>query len=219
MTTRLDLPTIFTTPDTPDLGCFVRQSHAFEIDAHFHMWAEPPPFEIVDDAIHYRAHQTYFRIKCGEAAYYQRVHAWMRDTWDALVVLASTPDWTLGGDHRPTPTDWVKFPPQSGRMTYWFAGEHRDPSSTSWQWDAMVGHSYDIYERGTLSTVGWDDTGGDRDMNDLVIEVAVVYRRAYFDKLAPAVRREADLNSFVTDVLPEYRRRDPARRKEAGGEG
>ena len=74
-----------------------------------------------------------------------------------------------------------------------------------------TGHSYDIYDNGTLSTVGWDDTGGDRDMDDLIVEVAVVYRRSYFARLLPVELPDDDLAAFERDVLPTYRERDQGR--------
>ena len=89
-------------------------------------------------------------------------------------------------------------------MTYWFRGDYRNPAAPDWKTDAGVGHSFDIYDNGTLSTVGWDDTGGDRDYNDLVLEVAIVYRWAYFDALEPvATAREADVEGFARDELTE----------------
>ena len=113
-----------------------------------------------------------------------------------------------GGDHRPYPSDWVKFPVQSGPKDYWFAGEHRNPSQASWEGDASVGHVYDRYDNGTLSTVGWDDTGGDLDYNDLTMEIAVVYRRSYFDLLGPVVTSDAALEGFVREELPKYQASD-----------
>jgi len=91
------------------------------------------------------------------------------------------PDFVLGGDFTPRPSDWNRFPTQSGERFYWFFGQHRNPASASWEPDALVGHSYDIYENGTLSTVRYDDTGGDRDFNDLILEVAIVGRRSWRD--------------------------------------
>lgn len=203
---------LFPTPNTPDLGCFVRREHEFELDANFHLFAEPPPF---DEDFNYISHQVYFRIKCGHAAFYQRCNVYMRSTWDPSIVLGSTPDWVLGGDYRPRPSDWHKFSPQSLPWVYWFGGEHRNPSSSTWQWDAAVGHSFDIYENGTLSTVGWDDTGGDRDMNDLIVEVAVVYRSNYFDVLHPAEWNQARLEEFIRAELPGYQERDQGRPADA----
>jgi hypothetical protein len=55
-------------------------------------------------------------------------------------------------------------------------GQYLNPAETQWNSDAHVGHSYDIYGNGTLSTVHYDDTGEDRDLNDMVIEVAIVGR-------------------------------------------
>jgi hypothetical protein len=195
-------PIYFWTPDTPDLGCFVRSDHVFQVDSpNFHLWAEPPPY---DQNFNYLPHQVYVRVKCGEAAFFQRCHVRMRNTWDPNLVLALPPDWTLGGDYPPYPSDWQKYPPQPGPQVYWFAGEYRNPSQAAWQRDTAVGHSYDIYDNGTLSTVGWDDTGGDRDMDDLIVEVAVVYRRSYFDRFQPVDVLEADVDAFFRDVLPSY---------------
>ena len=94
---------------------------------------------------------------------------------------------------------------QSLPKDYWFLGEHRDPSGGTWTHDAAVGHSFDIYDNGTLSTVGWDDTGGDLDYNDVIMEVAVVYRRGYFDWLRPVAAADATMNHFVREAYPKYR--------------
>jgi hypothetical protein len=199
----------YATPNTPDLGCLVRNKHGFEVDYDFFMWAEPPPY---DANFHYIPHQAYFHVKCGRAAHFQRCNVWMRPTNDALEVLASPPDYVLGGDSQPYPSDWLKFPPQQGEMYYWFGGEHRDPTAPDWEWDTSVGHSFDIYEHGTMSTVGFDDTSEDRDMNDLTLEVAIVYRQDYFGLLTQAIRREAELQRFVKEQLPTYRTLDQDRR-------
>jgi hypothetical protein len=68
-----------------------------------------------------------------------------------------------------------------------------------------VGHSWDRYDNGTLSTVGWDDTGGDLDYDDFTMEVAVVYRRNYFDLLDPIVVDTAVRQRFERDDLPKFR--------------
>jgi hypothetical protein len=129
----------------------------------------------------------------------------MRVALDPLILGGIMPDWVLGGDFRPYPSDWLKFPPQTGEMYYFFSGEYRNPSQPNWELDGSVGHRYDIYDNGTLSTVGWDDTGGDKDYNDIVLEVAIVRRHSFFDDLLPfAVEREADLERFVGEDLPKY---------------
>ena len=76
----------------------------------------------------------------------------------------------MGGDQTPRPSEWEKFPVQARPRRYFFHGEHRNPAGSTWNRDAAVGHSYDIYENGTLSRVGWDDTGGDMDLNDLIVD-------------------------------------------------
>lgn len=175
------------TPNAPDLGCFVRNEHPFELDANFFFWAEFSPWQIVNDRLIHIPHQVYARIKCGRAAFHQRVRAWMTPpSTNPLSLLGAPPDHVLGGDHPPRPGDWVKFPVQQGEKLYWFAGEHRPPTDAVWRGDAAVGHSFDRYDNGTLSTVGWDDTGGDRDFDDAVMEVAVVYRWPYFETLEVA---------------------------------
>lgn len=123
------------------------------------------------------------------------------------IVQTTPPDLLLGGDYRPYPSDWVRFPVQWGPKDYWFAGEHRNPSQANWERDASVGHSFDRYDNGTLSTVGWDDTGEDLDHDDLILEVAVVYRRSY---VRPPVfpKSDAALDRFVRKDLPRYRSSD-----------
>jgi hypothetical protein len=204
----------FWTPDTPDLGCFVRQKHGLET-YNFHVYGEPSPWEISDGSLRFFDHQAYFRVKCGKAAFFQRCLVYMRDGQPSLtVVLGALPDWVLGGDYRPYPSDWLKFPPQRGSRTYFFAGEHRDPTGSVWRWDAAVGHTYDIYDNGTLATVQWDDTGGDRDFNDLVVEVAVVRRSRYFGDLVLAERDEEALKRFADEIEPELERPDRSHDRE-----
>jgi hypothetical protein len=193
-------PFQFWTPNTPDLGCFVRRKHGFRIDAEFRLWNEFAPW----DANGYIPHQAYFRVVCGKAGFYQRAKVWMRQSLDPLILGGAMPDCVLGGDFRPYPSEWFKFSPQKGEMYYWFSGEHRDPAQANWHGDAVVGHSFDLYDNGTLSTVGFDDTGADRDCNDLVLEVAIVYRRAYFRGLEVLVtEREGALEKYVRDDLPK----------------
>lgn len=67
----------------------------------------------------------------------------------------------------------------------------------------MVGHSYDIYENGTLSIVRYDDTGGDRDFDDFVLEVAIVGRRSFADVLQ-AIDQVA-VNRKIEKELPKLR--------------
>ena len=213
----------FTTPNTPDLGCFLRQEHDFALDANFFLWLEYAPWELQNNTIVFIPHQVYFRIKCGEAGYYQRVRAWMASyNSDPISLLGMIPDYVLGGDHQPYPSDWVKFPVQSGPKDYWFGGEYRNPSQPNWQRDASVGHSFERYDNGTLSTVGWDDTGQDKDYDDLILEVAVVYRRSYFDSLDLLEVDHANdsaMQRFLNEDLPKYQssvRLSPDVRKKSG---
>jgi hypothetical protein len=198
----------FWTPDTPDLGCFVRQKHGLET-YDFHVYGKPSPWEISGGSLRFLAHQAYFRVKCGKAGFFQRCLVYMRDATASVTdVLGAPPNWVLGGDYLPYPSDWLKFPPQSDGRMYFFAGEHRDPAQSVWRWDAVVGHSYDIYDNGTLATVQWDDTGGDRDFDDLIVEVAVVRRRRFFDEVVSARRDEDALKRFVDEIEPKLEKPD-----------
>ena len=171
---------LFPNPDVPDLGCFVRRKHELEVnefERNLHVELNPS----ID--FHPNHHQVYFRVMCGHAGFFQR--ALVKMTADLSVpgpILEHfPPDFVLGGDFRPRPSDWFKFPTQSGQRFYWFFGQHRDPAGSTWASDALVGHTYDIYENGTLSTIKYDDTGGDRDFDDFVLEAAVVGRRSWGD--------------------------------------
>jgi hypothetical protein len=209
-TARLHLPDLFPfwTPDTPDLGCFVRQKHGLET-YNFHVYGEPSPWEISGGTLRFFGHQAYFRVKCGKAGFFQRCLVYMRGPSATVTdVIGAPPEWVLGGDHLPYPSDWQKYPPQWEGRTYFFAGEHRNPAESVWRWDEAVGHVYDIYDNGTLATVQWDDTGGDRDFNDFVVEVAVVRRRRFFDDIVVAERNEGALQRFVEEIEPKLERPD-----------
>jgi len=195
----------FPNPNTPDLGCFVRRKHEFQTDQdvdflNCHVEFSPS----IDFSPRY--HQTYFRVMCGEAAFFERCLVHM--TPDARIpppVLQNfPPDFVLGGDYRPRPSEWNRYPTQSGERFYWFFGQNRNPATVTWRADALVGHSYDIYENGTLSIVRYDDTGGDRDFNDLVLEVAIVGRQSWFD-LVQATDQVAVSRKIEKQGLPKLR--------------
>lgn len=203
-----DLPWFYS-PATPDLGCFVRKQHKFEVDADFFIWNEFPPYEMVGGLPRYIPHQVYFRVKCGKAAFHQRISVWMTPPNQPPPPLTGQPpDHVLGGAFTPSPSDWIRFPVQPGEKSYWFAGEHKAPEDSAWSRDAAVGHSFDVYDNGTLSTVGWDDTGGDRDFDDLVMEVAVVYRRKFFDTLAPP-RMSAEEKKRIGEAIERNLKASP----------
>lgn len=160
----------------------------------------------MNDTLTFIDHQTYFRVKCGHAGHYQRSLVYMRGATAGIQdVIGASPDWVLGGNFLPYPSDWLKYPPQTDGHMYFFAGEHRSPSSTTWQWDEAVGHTYDIYDNGTLSTVRWDDTGGDRDFDDFVVEVAVVRRRL---DLVVAQSDAKKVTRFTKEIEPKLERPD-----------
>lgn len=117
-------PYFFQTPTTPDLGCHVREEHAFQVDRPFPCWNEYAPYDANGNV---RPHQACFRVKCARAAFHQRVKVWRRD-FDGDVHSGSNPDWVLGGGFRPYPSNWIKYPPQAMGTPYWFRGEYRDPS-------------------------------------------------------------------------------------------
>lgn len=185
MKSRMPIESIalFPNPNTPDLGCFVRRKHGFERGfRNIHVEFNPS----VDFSPAY--HQT-------------------PDTSVPPPVLQNfPPDWVLGGEYTPRPSDWYRYPTQSGERFYWFFGQNRNPAGAAWQADARVGHSYDIYENGTLSTVRYDDAGGDLDFNDLVLEIAIVGRRSWID-LIQAENQGAFSKEFERDGLPLLRER------------
>jgi hypothetical protein len=125
---------------------------------------------------------------------------------DPPPLIGLQPDYVLGGAFAPSPSDWQSFPVRTTDTWYWFGGEHKPPQDTSWRRDASVGHSFDFYDNGTLSTVGWDDTGGDRDFNDIVLEVAIVYRRNFFDDLLPIALSALELERLEKRVVPMIRK-------------
>lgn len=195
----LDALVLFATPNTPDLGCFVERKHGMEV-INFNVHADPSPLTSDGQPL---AHQAYFRIICSKAAFWQRCGVFARPSWD-LPFPGEPPDWLLGGEFRPGPTDWIKFAPRTTFHVYWFRGDHSDPSAPSWRSDRAVGHIYDIYDNGTLSTVHFDDTGGDMDLNDLVLEVAIV-RRSWLTHWPVAVEQAALNEGYEREVLPGLR--------------
>lgn len=189
----------------PDLGCFVRRKHGLEVedaDRNIHVEFQPsvdfnPPY-----------HQVYFRVQCGEAGFFQRCLVYMTPDLSIPPPVLQTfpPDWLLGGEFRPYPSEWYRYPTQASGRVYWFFGQHRNPNGGVWTADALVGHSYDIYENGTLSIVHYDDTGGDRDMDDFILEVAVVGRRPW--RLLAQAENQAAVNAdFERERLPVLRER------------
>jgi hypothetical protein len=195
-------PLLFPSPNTPDLGCFVRRKHGLETGDDFrniHVDLNPS----ID--FHPEFHQAYFRVSCGEAAFFQRCLVYMRPDASRPPFPGEPPDFILGGDFTPHPSDWQKFPTQGGQRFYYFLGQHRNPQQSTWQADALTGHSYDIYTNGTLSTVQYDDTGGDRDLNDLVVEVAVVGRLPWVN--LPQAIDQDEITTEFAKLLPRLRDR------------
>lgn len=193
----------FPNPATPDLGCFVRRKHPIEIEP-FNVHVEFQPSIDLPEL----RQQVYFRVVCGKARFFQRVLVLI--TPDASVpppILQNfPPDFVLGGDFTPSPSEWLRYPMQSGTRFYWFFGQHRDPSTGPWRPDSFVGHTYDIYDNGTLSTVHFDDTGVDRDMNDIILEVAVVKRNRP-DIVVAAEGQLESFQKFEREAFPKLRDR------------
>jgi hypothetical protein len=203
----------FPNPNTPDLGCFVRRKHEFRTDPDVDFQNVHVEFNPSID-FNPLYHQTYFRVMCGEAAFFQRclVHMTVDAQIPPPILQNFPPDFVLGGNFTPRPSEWNRYPTQSGERFYWFFGQHRNPASTTWQADSLVGHSYDIYENGTLSIVRYDDTGGDRDFNDLVLEVAIVGRRSWRDLIQ--AKNQAAVNAKIKKQgLPRLRKLLKKRRK------
>ena len=192
---------------TPDLGCLVRRKHDVEVEpfsANIHVEFMPS----IVPQLQTRFHQTYFRVKCGSAGFFQRCLVFKTPDLNipGPVLENFPPDFVLGGDQRPTPSDWRRYPISQDPAVYWFMGQFRDPAQTIWRRDAIVGHAFDIYERGTLSTVHYDDTGGDGDLNDFILEVAVVARRRLVDVLTEATDQAAAHRLFTRKALPRLKK-------------
>ena len=107
---------IFSTPHTPDLGCFVRRKHEFETDQdvdfqNVHTELNPS----IDFSPFY--HQTYFRVMCGNAAFFQRSLVYMTtDTSIPPPMLQNFPPaFVLGGDYTPLPSDWYHSRPRAAK--------------------------------------------------------------------------------------------------------
>jgi hypothetical protein len=201
----LESISLFPNPNSPDLGCFVRRKHDLQIEQgsrNIHVELNPS----IDFDPTY--HQLYFRVICGEAAFFQRCFVYMRPdlTIPPPVLESFPPDWILGGEHTPRPSNWQRYATQSGDRFYFFFGQHRNPSAGSWTADALVGHSYDIYENGTLSTIHYDDTGVDQDMDDFVLEAAIVGRRSW-EQVIQADDQEIVNERVARDVLANVRSR------------
>lgn len=164
---------IFPNFEAPDLGCFIRQKHGRQIETlHGNIHVELNPS--ID--FHPQNHQLYFRVICGDATFFERCLVYMQTDLSRPPLESDTPDYILGGEFRPQASDWLKFPTQTQSRYYWFYGQLRNPSGGTWTADATVAHSYDIYQNGTLSTIYFDDAGGDQDLNDFILEAAIVGR-------------------------------------------
>lgn len=71
----------------------------------------------------------------------------------------------------------------------------------------------DVFENGFLDTVAFDDAAGDGDFNDVILEVAFVYRQLYFDQFKPKARiDEAVFDEFVKARLPKINAAAPPQR-------
>jgi hypothetical protein len=188
----------FPNPATPDLGCFVRRKHGLQTEP-FNIHVEFQPSIDLPE----QRQQVYFRVVCGKAAFFQRVLVFMTPDANIPPPVLETfpPDFVLGGDFTPSPSEWFRYPMQTGNRIYWFFGQHRNPASGPWRPDELAGHSYDIYDNGTLSTVQYDDTGGDADMNDFIIEVAVVKRHRP-EIVLTAEGQAAVFKRFEREALP-----------------
>jgi len=201
LTLIIEYPNFFPDFATPDLGCFVRSKHELEIEegnANYHIEYAPS----IDFAPEY--HQTYFRIKCGNAAFYQRCGVHRTSQFDNIppfIIENRVPDFVLGGDKPVYATDWLRYPVSSGWWYYWFFGQYRNPAEQQSRADSLVAHSYDIYENGTLSEVHYDDTGGDRDLNDMILEVAIVGRRP-INVFEPVIGQDSATEIFKKQGMP-----------------
>ncbi len=195
---------LFAIPSAPDLGAPAGRRHGFRVLSDVNLWNALPP----SDRGRHLPHQVYARVKAGRSGLHARAKVWARRDLDPLILAGLMPDAVLGGDD-PVPVGrWAALAPQPGEMAYWFSAELRDPVSLVWEPAASVGHSQAVFEHGTLSTVAWNGAGGARDYDDLVLEVAIVRRDAWFERLhAAVVEREGDAERVVREHLARSARR------------
>ena len=112
------------TANTPDLRCLACQKYAFRSDGTF-LRAEFAPWAVETGFL---PHLVDFRAKRGKASFFERVEIAMRLDFDSPIYAGIDPDFVLGGDIRPYPSDWRKFPLQRGNMSYAFRGVCRNPA-------------------------------------------------------------------------------------------
>jgi hypothetical protein len=168
------------------------------------LWNALPPSEHGRHA----PHQVYARVRGAGFGLHVRAKVWARREVDPLILAGLMPDAVLGGDDVVPAGRWVALAPQPGEMAYWFSAEMRDPVSLVWEPAASVGHSHAVHEHGTLSTVAWNGAGHERDYDDLVLEVAIVRRGAWFEQLhAAVVEREGEAERVVREHLARGARR------------
>lgn len=207
---------LFHNPATPDLGCFVRQVQLDVVAPPFNVhaiWVPNPFFPS-------SRHQTYFRIVCGKTDVFQRLLVYKTPGLDVEPESTDQPDWILGGDYPPRPSEWVRYSPSSGACVYWFFGQHRQPPSelvlnartlttadllTPWTLDDNNATTIDLYDNGMLTTIGFSDGVGDNRFNDLVVEVALVNRVTELG-LGHVEGQKEMAARYAKEVLPRLRK-------------
>lgn len=195
MSEQTEMASEVLSPRTPHLGTHVRREREFTESPTRNMYAVSAP---TDDDGRVVPHQVFFRVLVGRAENWQACLV-QRTRDRAQVPDGSAPDWVLGGARPTRQTDWLQYAPTDAFGRYWFTGVHRVHDGEDWRPDIFVGYTRDAFEQGTLTTIYYDDTAGDLDADDLVIEVAVV-RLPSFEPIR-AGAEQAEIAKEVSDTL------------------
>jgi hypothetical protein len=122
-------------------------------------------------------HRVFYRVAGGDAQLFQRCLIYVRNAAPVAGLPGGDPDATLGGFMPPAATAWAPFEPKQTSHTYYFAGQFFI-GFLNWRWDSGLRLRKDVYTRGALYTLSFDDHGDHPDYNDYVVQVAAVLLNA-----------------------------------------
>ena len=120
-------------------------------------------------------HQVFFRVRSVEGMYRQGLllFASPGSAPSAHELPAKKPDFRGAFVAE---SGWHVIEPKDEVFTYTVVGVYEDFQSLTFFYDGGLHHKKQVYANGMLHTLGFDDTGNDLDYNDLVVELAVVWR-------------------------------------------
>jgi len=120
-------------------------------------------------------HQIYFRVGSVQAMYRQGLLLFASPgiAPSASELPAKKPDFHGAFVAE---SGWHVIEPKDEAFTYTVVGVYEDFQSLTFFYDSGLRHTKQVYANGVLHTLGFDDTGNDLDYDDLVVELAVVWR-------------------------------------------